>query len=270
MTARAIATAFVVVVGVGGCFSEPARPHGEGAPIAAGSIVRRVSNVGDINNDGYDDLVLIGNESTPGQNPTAFIYFGGESLENPDLRGAIPIVPSPSPTVWYEAITASIYTAPNGGVPGVVVMTGQDASPKGSGDTGPTQRFVVTTFLPIENRQLGSLEQTDGALAHNIGGYAPDFALAFAVVRDTDASVPARQLVIGSTDIFLYDAPYDSTTAITTAEWSWQNDFGQTVHTLPPAIRAAARISWSSASLKRLPSGTSRPAAEVTPTARSI
>ena len=81
-----------LVFALTGCLSEPVRPHGVGLPIVAGSVVRHKMVTGDLDNDGYDDLVLFGNNAAPQVNPTLFVFFGGETLENPDLR--IPVAVS--------------------------------------------------------------------------------------------------------------------------------------------------------------------------------
>jgi hypothetical protein len=199
-----LTTRLALAFAAAGCLGEPPRPHGIGPPIAEGSVLRHATVVGDVNGDGYDDLAIWGNEGAPGQNPTLFVYFGGEILQNPDLRADLTIDIGEM-IVWREAVAGSIYVSADGTVRGIPMLVGQD-------DELPTApaytRFLSAAFYPIVGRQFGERQITTEAFGRNVGGYAPEESNAFALERDTVASLPARQLLIGSPpNSWAYAAP---------------------------------------------------------------
>jgi hypothetical protein len=205
----------LLLVMLAGCLGEPARPHGLGPPIAAGSKLRHHSAVGDLNADGYDDLVLVGSETAPGTHPTLFVYFGGATLQNPDARADLSFVDPKAlnPVVWYEAITASVFVSADSSVRGIVVVSAQDDQPKQEPVAG---RAWYVSLFPVVGRELGARQNSNGGIGLNSGGYAPDRAIAsYAIERDTANGLPARQLVFGfENNPFVMSAPLLPTTPL--------------------------------------------------------
>ena len=190
-----------------GCLGEPARPHGDGPPIAHGSVIRHRTAVADLNGDGYDDLAIWGNEGTPGANPTLFVYFGGETLENPDARADLTIVDQGEIAagrrpVWYEAFIGSPYVSADGRERGLALATAQDTTTR----TASPTRLIYPAYVPVTGRTLGVL-QPGPAITRGDGGYAPDDPSMFVVQRDTVSSLPARQLLYGDENAHACPSP---------------------------------------------------------------
>jgi hypothetical protein len=214
-----------------GCLAEPERPHGLGPPIAAGSVIRHHVAVGDLNGDGYDDLVTYGNEGAPGTNPTAFVYFGGEILQNPDLRASLALVsadPGAPPTVWYEALDGSIYASADGADHGIVIASGQDAVLPGQPNA--PARAVFFHYLPIVGRAFGEAQRSSGELDFGDGGYAPDESGFDMFERDTRSSLPAREIMYGRNVIKTMAAPIDIASRDEASGWSL--DAGEVISSL--------------------------------------
>ncbi len=203
-----------------GCLSEPARPHGDGLPIAAGSVLRHDVVTGDLDGDGYDDLIVLGNEGAPGTSPTAFVYWGGESLENPDLR--LPLaIDDPSltaPPVWYEALAASVYVGAAGDERGLVILSGQDAVAPPVMDP---QRVTYVSYYRAGDRSLDARAYSS---AHHgdFGGYATDPAPVFVAARDPVETPPLREYAAaGLQATWVYDGPLGPTSQ-SSVESTWQ------------------------------------------------
>ena len=180
-----------------GCFSEPARPHGLGAPIAANTVIRHKALVGDLNNDGYDDLVLFGDEGGPNANATLFVYFGGESLENPDVR--IRVFDEEDAGSSYDILDASISISADGTSRGIVASLRAQ---------NPNEQIVSPYFIPFTGRIPGT-----ATTGHKIGAVlpsdAPESGGQSSVFRDTKASLPAHEVILGGNVIYHEGAPLD-------------------------------------------------------------
>jgi hypothetical protein len=180
---------------VAGCFSEPSRPHGDGPPIVAGSVVRHKMVVGDLNNDGYDDLVLFGNDGAPSVNPTLFVFFGGESLENPDLRISVAIDNKDVVFTSFEVLDASISISADGKTRGIVALVAER--------DGGTAEGNYPVFVPFDGRTAGDLIVGDPTgLA--ISSSAPENFGYFALFRDTQAALPAHEMLFGSNAVMFH------------------------------------------------------------------
>lgn len=223
-----------------GCLSEPERPHGDGPPIAAGSILRHRSVVGDLNADGYDDLVLFGNEGAPGAAPTVFVWFGGETLLNPDVRLDLTVAdpPGEDPTRWYEALAASIYVSPDGKTRGIAIASAQD--PQVMQPDGPSNRFIYMQYVPFDGRHAQPREVDPDRAQTETGGFAPDAPSDFVIVRDTARSFPARQLLFGNADLWSFNVPLEA--------GAFSNRSSFTVPDSPFYIQDGLALPWNGAS----------------------
>jgi len=189
-----VKVAFVLCVV--GCLSEPARPHGDGPPIVAGSVVRHKMVVGDLDNDGYDDLVMFGNDVAPTVNPTLFVFFGGESLENPDLRISVAIDNKDVMFTSFEVLDASISISADGKTRGIVAQVAEL-------DAGGTAEGNYPVFVPFDGRAPGEL-----IVGHPTGlaisSAAPDNLGYFAIIRDTQAALPAHEMLFGDNAVMFH------------------------------------------------------------------
>jgi len=135
-----------------------------------------------------------------------FVFFGGETLENPDARADLAIVPDSGNTTFagYEAIETSIFISADGSVRGLLAYSGQD-------DEGGT-RVNYASFYPAVGRGLGAREHSGDGVGRNVGGNAPDSGGVLAIERDTVASLPARQVLFGDGNgsMFSLPAPLDA------------------------------------------------------------
>jgi hypothetical protein len=195
-----------LVVLAAGCFSEPDRPHGVGLPIVAGSIVRHKAVVGDLNNDGYDDLVLFGNDVALDTHPTLFVYFGGESLENPDLRIDVSVTPDDAAAVpqTFDVIDAS-FVASTDGTRGIAVMTAEEVDTNGA----PAGLVVYPEFVPFDGRTAGPPVHGD-PINYAIETDPPSDSDYVAVMRDTEQALPAHEMLFGGRGVmFAAPAPLD-------------------------------------------------------------
>ncbi len=198
----------VLVLTLAGCLSEPAPPHGEGAQIAPNSILRQDLAVGDLDGDGFDDIVTWGNEGGPGIAPTVFVYWGGESLENPDVRLDQTVddqtvgVP---PVAWYEVLGGSISISSDGSDRSITTLTGQDAAPEPP-DQRVATRYVYMHSFPATHHAIGA-GSTSGGRDLGIGGYADAPGPVFAVAHDPIMTPPLKELVAGNDIVFTYAAP---------------------------------------------------------------
>jgi len=209
-----------------GCFSEPDRPHGDGPPIVTGSVVRHKMVVGDLNNDGYDDLVMFGNDGAPSVNPTLFVFFGGESLENPDLRISVAIANKDMVVTSFEVLDASISISADGKTRGIVAMVAER-------DAGGTAEGNYPVFVPFDGRTAGDLIVGD-ATGVAISSPAPINLGYFAIFRDTQAALPAHEMLFGDNAVMYHTgAPLSPDVSDQLVGFNI-SDFATSVLVLPP------------------------------------
>lgn len=174
------------------CLGQPARPHGDGPPIAAGSTLSHHNTVADLNDDGYDDLILWGSEVGTDDHPLIFVYFGGDPLENPDLRLDlhVPIDGVTAPDHQFGFVQAVSFFA-SGDTRGLATLSQECL---GTTVDTCTSQHELGGLVTATGRTLGPWQHTDPALQRP---YARDGDRAWATLRDTVTSYPARELLIG-------------------------------------------------------------------------
>lgn len=228
------AVRILIAIVLAGCLSEPSRPHGIGPPIEPGSVLRRELVVGDVDGDGYDDIVTFGNEGAPGTNPTVFVYFGGETLENPDVRLDLWIDDPSAPFAgeWFEVLAVSLYTAPDGSERGLGVLTAQDA--------GDGTRLVYLSYVQAKHRGFAARVR-NGPRFSGIGGFADRPAPIFVAVRDPLHVPPLREYAGGDDGPFVCGGPLEPTTPCSqdglwdVSQYEGVRHYMQHVFVLPPA-----------------------------------
>jgi hypothetical protein len=221
---------------VAGCLSEPAKPHGVGPPLAPGSVLRELA-VGDVNHDGYDDIIAVGNEGGRGIAPTLFVYFGGETLENPDVRAGLVLADSVQTDVWFETLNVAIFPRTDAG-DDIAVLTGQDTEPEPpNGVTSVSRRTFLLAFS-ADGRTIVAGAHS-GGVGGPLGGYADHPAHAFLVERTTTLA-PKRELLYGEDIVNIYEPPLDPTQnpvdgSFDLTMYEGVGHYVQQLYALPPA-----------------------------------
>jgi hypothetical protein len=231
------AVRFALALALAGCLSEPSRPHGIGPPVAPGSVLRRELVAGDVDGDGYDDIVVWGNESAPGTNPTVFVYFGGETLENPDVRLDLTTDDPDAPfrAARFEVLAVSLYTASDGSERGLGVLSAQDS------DTGT--RSLYLSYYQAEHRGFAARVR-NGVRLGAIGGFADRPAPVFVSVRDPVNVPPLREYAAGDDTPFVCGGPLEPSDPCSQAgywnieQYEGVQHYMQHVFVLPPEAGA--------------------------------
>jgi hypothetical protein len=132
-----------------------------------------------------------------------FIYFGGESLENPDLRIDLTVVPDDSSVTIYkwDVLYASISVSADGKTRGIAAMV--------YGQSTASGMFEWPIFVPFDGRTALPAVHGDAG-GYEIGSDVPVTESYLAFVRDTRQSLPAHEFVFGGLGvIFTESAPLD-------------------------------------------------------------
>src|SRR5262249_6934828 len=149
------------------------------------------------NGDGYDDLIVWGDEGGLGQHPTLFVFFGGELLENPDVRVDLTVYPDRQYQT-ADVAKASLFVSADRSVRGIAAFVQRDHD-----------YFAV--FAPFVGREPAPLQ-------HSGPGWAPILNVTpgtssmqlYAVERDTASAFPTRELLVGGSDqAYTFVAPVD-------------------------------------------------------------
>jgi hypothetical protein len=233
-------TPVALALALAGCLSEPQRPHGIGAPIAANSILRHQVVVGDLDNDGYDDLIVWGNEVEIGANPTVFIYWGGETFENPDVRLDVTVNDPDGqyyPYAVFELTSVSLFVSADGTERGLAVVSCEQRQPEHPNPT-QVQRDVYLSYYRANGRTIAPRERSRAVGYGDLGGYVDASSPAFVLVRDPTVTPPLREYATGADNLWTFTGPLEPNELSSDGYWNILGNetthFMQGVTALPP------------------------------------
>lgn len=206
MRAFAIIAVVLAVAAAPGCLSKPDRPSGidaridfDGAPDAPrfpAFTYRRDAEVGDIDNDGFEDLVRWGNITDDGQQPRVWVFRGGAA--GLATMPGYEIDPRLSMTAaWYEVLDVSVDDYdPNFAHPELIVLVAEDRQvPNGNDPVGRDLHVDVWNPVSKPAAPIGR----SGTIQHDaLGGLARASTPAFVLERSGST---APEIVFGGLDV---------------------------------------------------------------------
>lgn len=196
----------VLALAAAGCLSKPDRPSGvdaridvdarPDAPLGPKFVYRRDAEVGDMDGDGFDDLVRWGDKSD-GMDPRIWVFRGSPTglSVTPDYELDTHLSPT---AAWYEVLDVSVDDFDSDFQhPELVALVAEDDLPPNGND--PVGRQLhVDVWNPVGNGTTAPIGRS-GTIQHDqLGGLARAPTPAFVLER-TGTSGP--QIVFGGLDV---------------------------------------------------------------------
>jgi hypothetical protein len=226
------AIAFVLALAAAGCLSKPDRPSGidaqieydarPDAPLGPKFVYRRDAEVGDMDGDGFDDLIRWGDISD-GMDPRIWVFRGSATglSVTPDYEMDTHLSPN---AAWYEVLDVSVddYDTDFAHPELVALVAEDDLPPNGNDPVG--RQLHVDVWNPVGNGTTAPIGRS-GTIQHDaLGGLARAPTPAFVLERDS--AVTGAQIVFGGLDVAAQLVDLSSPVFGTPEQVDFQDDTG--------------------------------------------